>query len=126
MENDVQVKKLSLQLIPLIRNKSTPLPFLIMTHTGKPFAAIGKNKEGNCFLSSYFMLKNDLLNGTCKELMILEPVESDGCIVEFPNHFYSLRTTTSSIFVSVECFSAIQTFSSKDVDRELIDPCTKD
>lgn len=109
-----------------INDKHNHIPFILLTNIGKPFLALAKSKEGFYFSSPYFILKNKLLDGSCLELFVLEPVEADGCLVEYPERFYSLLTTRGCVIVSSESFSGIQTFSSKFVNRELIKPCPKD
>ncbi|WP_158582949.1 CotY/CotZ family spore coat protein [Lysinibacillus yapensis] len=106
-------------------NRHLPLPFMFLTNCGgEPFMAIGENKKGYHFFSPYFLLKK-MLDESCMQLMILEPVGTDGCLIEYPERFYSLQTTGSSILVLKESISAIQTFSSDDIDRKLIDPGSK-
>ncbi|MFJ8235987.1 hypothetical protein ACIQ34_09605 [Ureibacillus sp. NPDC094379] len=102
-------------------NKCFSIPFMLITNVKKPFIALGRTKEGYYFSSPYFILKNIALNDSFIELTILLPVGMDGCVVDYPESFYSLQTTKNSIFVSTKPFSEIQTCSSKFVDRELID-----
>jgi spore coat protein Y len=127
MEKHVHsIKKHTFEEIIKIIYEDYPTPFIIFTDCGKPFTALGKNKEGFYVFSPYFIVNNILLDSSCIELMLLEPVETDGCLVDYPESFYSLKTTQSCIFVSIECFCEIQTFSSNYVDRELINPLPKD
>lgn len=109
-----------------INNKFNYIPFMLFSNIGRPLSALGKSKEGYYFLSPYFIFKNKLLDGSCLELLVLEPVETDGCLVEYPEPFYSLQTTRSCVIVSSESISGIQTFSSQFVNRELINPYPKD
>lgn len=127
MESYVYVfKNDSLEEMHKITNSYNSIPFMLFTKCTKPFKALGENKDGYYFLSPYFALKNQSLNSFCIELMVLEPVGIDGCLVEYPESFYSLRTTKSNIIISTVDISGIQLFSSKYVNREIIDHCSKD
>ena len=102
-------------------NKCYSIPFMLMTNSTKPFIALGRTKEGYYFSTPYFMLKNIVLDESFIEIILLIPVGMDGCVVDYPESFYSLQTTKNSIFVSTKTFSEIQTCSSEFVNRELID-----
>ena len=109
-----------------ITNSYSKMPFMLFIKCIKPFKALGESKDGYYFSSPYFAVKNQLLNSFCIELMVLEPVGIDGCLVEYPESFYSLRTTKSSIIVSTVDISGIQLFTSKYVNCEIRDYCSKD
>lgn len=127
MENYVYLfKNDSLEEMRKITNSYNTMPFMLFIKCIKPFKALGENKDGHYFLSPYFAVKNQLLDSFCIELMVLEPVGIDGCLVEYPESFYSLRTTKSDIIISTVDISGIQLFSSKYVNREIIDHCSKD
>ncbi|TSI03562.1 CotY/CotZ family spore coat protein [Lysinibacillus sp. BW-2-10] len=100
-----------------VRCNSTP--FILYFDCGKPLMAVGKKDGGGSFSSPIFLLKNPPKN-SCVELIILEPVAMDGCTVEFPNTFYSLKKTNNCFFISKNMLTKFQSVSSEFVDRPIL------
>ncbi|MFK2824593.1 CotY/CotZ family spore coat protein [Bacillus sp. B190/17] len=107
----------SLQKHEQLGHKKDTVPFLLYTKKGKAFWARGMDDMHDWFFSPFFTVKSLNKDGNCAVLAILEPVGMDGCRVEKVEEVFSLLKTNICLTVDLTCFCAIQSFSSKLVER---------
>ncbi|MBL4952457.1 CotY/CotZ family spore coat protein [Neobacillus sp. OS1-32] len=94
------------------------IPFIISNQECR-FEAFGRSVTGNCFITPVFRLEKLDINHCCAVLSLLEPVDIDGCPMEFCDEVYSLIKTQECIIVDLSCFCALEPLSPKLVDRPL-------
>lgn len=94
------------------------IPFMISNRKCR-FEAFGRNEKGQFFITPVFRLEKLDINHCCATLSLLEPVDMDGCPVEFCDEIYSLIKTKNCIIVDLSCFCIIEPLSPKLVNRAL-------
>ncbi|GHH98420.1 CotY/CotZ family spore coat protein [Neobacillus kokaensis] len=95
------------------------IPFMISNKNCR-FEAFGRNVNGKFFTTPFFRLEKLDANHCCASLSLLEPVDMDGCPLEFfCDEVYSLIKTDNCIIIDLSCFCTIEPLSPKIVDRPL-------
>jgi spore coat protein Y len=94
------------------------IPFILSN--GKcPLNAWGRTINGHFFTTQVFRLEMIDVGQCCAKLLLLEPVDMDGCPVDLCEDVYSLLKTKHCIMVDLKCFCTIQPLSPKLVNRPL-------
>lgn len=93
---------------------------LIISNQKCPLEAFGRTVNGKFFVTSVFRLEKLDTKHCCATLSLLEPVDMDGCPIEFLcDEIYSLNKTDQCIIVDLSCFCKIEPLSPKLVNRPL-------
>ena len=94
------------------------IPFII-SNGKRPLDALGWKMNGHFFTTQVFRLEMLDERNCCAKLLLLEPVDMDGCPVDLCDDVYALIKTNRCIMVDLSCFCSIQPLSPKLVNRPL-------
>jgi spore coat protein Y len=113
-------KKLSFEGFRFICEKIgfDTIPFILSNDICQ-LEAWGWTDYGTFFTTTVFRLEALDERNCCATLSLLEPVDMDGCPVDFCENIFALRKTNNCIIVDLACFCSLQPLSPKLVNRTL-------
>jgi spore coat protein Y len=92
---------------------------IILSNDKCTLEAWGRTAKGHFFSTNVFRVENIDAENCCARLLLLEPVDMDGCPVDLCGDVFSLLKTDLCIIVDLSCFCSIQPLSPKLVNRPL-------